>query len=583
MLADERVTWVEIDINFCAQRWGVSPCLAALDAKTPNKCALTFKTCAYQSAYTAIPVTLTLTMQNQVGLPISGRYFPCLTKVQESEQTVNIAGSDPKLAALGRRATFKFEARDFVYEDRFLDPYYDERISGDAQFSGIGYQPVGMFFERLRARDPYFANYPVRFNQGRVVDGALVADRTTHYILTEFDPEGGLVRFEGVDVLDLAANDRALVPAPSQGRLDDDITADETEITLTPAGVGEEYGTTGYVTIGREIMRFTRSGDVLTLTRGRFNTSPAAQKYGAAVQEAWRYTGKAHTCVRDLLRYKDTVPLDWIPYDEWTAEAETWFDIDLDAIITKPMPIADALGELSILGFSLFTDLAAQKIRFQPNRFLFPDEADTTPVITDDDIIGDVKYDGRDSERLTRVEFRSVQFDPTQKLDDDNFDQSYLVIAGDKEDPRAYGDVRYRLEKTRWLNQGQAAFVRVIANRYLRRFKTPPERITITVKRRKYGDIALAGIVRLQTRHIPSEFAQIETKLFQVIKRKDANAGEIALTLQRFEYNGNFGFWAAETAPDYIDATDSEKDRIAYWGPDTGDTFADGRPLYEWG
>lgn len=579
----EVVTWIEIDIDTCSRRWGVSPCTAALSAINPRKCVNTFFTCRATDAYAAEVVTLTLTKQGQV-LPIAGRYFPCLMSVKEDEQTVNLAGSDPKLAALGRRAQAKWRAADFVYEDRFLDPYYDERISGAAQFSGVGYQPVGSFWQRLRARDPYFAGYPVRINRGRVVDGALVTDRTTHYILTEFDPSDGRADFEAVDVLDLASNERALCPKPSQGRLAADLAIDAESLTLTPTGVGAEYGATGYVTIGREVIRYSaKSGDTLTgLVRGRFNTQAATAKADAAVQEAWRYTGPAYQGVNILLTQFAPVPSSWVPLADWQAEAADWFSVDVDVIVTKPVPVTRLVGELSILGFSLFTDLEAQRIEFRPNRPLFPAERAAALAITDDDIVGMPKYEGRDDERLTRVEFRSVQIDPTQEMSDDNFYRQYLGIEGDAEDPRAYGDVRYRLEKTRWLNQGRDAIIRVLAQRYLRRFSTAPIRVTVRVKRRKYGGVKLTDVVTLTTTRIPSAWGAVDGAQYQVIKRASPNDGEIDLTLQRFDYAGNFGFWAPNDAPDYDAASDAQKDTMAFWGPNTGNTWPDGRPLYEW-
>ena len=134
-MSDEVVTWVEIDIDTCSRRWGVAPCAAALSALWPRKCVNTFFTCGSQANYNATTATLVLTKKGQV-LPIATRHFPCLLSVKEDEQTVNLAGTDPKLDALGRRASVTFRAADFVYEDRFLDPYFDERISGAAQLPG---------------------------------------------------------------------------------------------------------------------------------------------------------------------------------------------------------------------------------------------------------------------------------------------------------------------------------------------------------------------------------------------------------------------------------------------------------------
>lgn len=583
-MSDEVVTWVEIDLRVCSRRFGVAPCTAALGARVPRKCVNTFLTCADTDNYNAETVTITLTRQGQVGLPISGRYFPCLLDVKETEQTVNIAGSDPKADALGRRASVTIRAADFVYADRFLDPYYDERISGAAQFSGVGYEPSGSFWQRLRARDPYFAGYPIRVKHGRVVAGALVTDRTVHYIATEFDPDNGGAVWRGVDVLDLAANDRALVPVPSQGRLAADIDATATSLTLTPSGVGDEYAASGYVTIGREIIRYHgKTGDTLTsLVRGRFNTAPINHAAAAAVQVAWRFTGKAYLALDELLTDFAKVPASWIPLADWEDEATSWFSVDVDVIVTKPTPVAKIIGELSILGFSLFTDLEAQKIRFRANRPLFPAEASAAMSITDADVVGMPKFEGRDSERLTRVEFRSVQIDPTQELADSNFVQQQFAIAGDAEDPRAYGDIRYKLEKTRWLNQGASAVVRILAQRYLLRFKSAPSRITVTVKRRKYGGVKLADVVNLTLRNIPAPWGELESAAYQVRSKSNANAGEIVLSLQRYDYTNTYGFWAANDAPDYGAATEEQKDEWAYWGPNTGDTFTDGRPLYKW-
>ena len=583
-MASETITWVEIDIKVCSLRFGVAPCMASLSLGVPRKCINTFPTCADTDNYTTETVTLTLTPKGQTGLPFEGRYFPCLMSVKESEQTVNLAGSDPKLDALGRRASIEFRASDFIYADRFLDPYYDERLSGAAQFSGVGYEPAGAFWQRLRARDPFFAGYPIRRYRGHVEDGAIVTDEVLHYIATDFSPSEGHADWKGVDVLDLASNDRALAPRPSGGRLDAELSTSDTSLTLTPEGIGAEYDSDGYVTIGREIIRYSgKSGDTLTgLVRARFNTQATLHRVDSGVQEAWRYTGPAYLGVNELLTDFASVPSSWVPLTDWEEESNLWFSVQVDVIVTKPTRVNALIGELSILGFSLITDLAAQKIRFRPNRPLLPQEQSAALVISDADVVGKPKYDSRDDERLTRVEFRSVQIDPTQELADSNFEQQNFTIAGDKEDPRAHGDIRYRLEKTRWLNQGAAATIRILAQRYLQRFSTAPERVTVTVKRRKYGALQLADVVNLQLRVIPDPWAVGGEKAYQVIKKDNVNAGEIMLVLQRFDYIGEFGFWAPNDAPDYDDATEEEKDEMAFWGPNEGDFFDDGRPLYEW-
>jgi hypothetical protein len=375
-----------------------------------------------------------------------------------------------------------------------------------------------------------------------------------------------------------------MVPRPSQGRLAADISEAATSLTLTPSGVGSEYGASGYVTLGREIIRYSsRSGDVLIgLTRARFNTEAKAHKTATAVQEAWQYSGKAIDALDVLFTDFGGVPSSWVPKAEWDEEAVVWFDVTVDTIVTKPMPVAKLVGEMSILGFSIYTDLAAQKIRFRANRPLFPQERAAALSITDADIVGHPKYDGRDAERLTRVEFRTVQIDPTQDLADSNFEQQHFTISANAEDPRAYGDIRYKLEKSRWLNQGASGMVRILAARYLKRFSEPPARVSVVVKRRKYGGVKLADVINLSLRALPSPWRIVENAAYQVIKRDKVNAGEIMLTLQRYDYTDTYGFWAPNDAPVYGSATEAQKDAMGFWGPNTGDSFADGRPLYKW-
>jgi hypothetical protein len=175
-----------------------------------------------------------------------------------------------------------------------------------------------------------------------------------------------------------------------------------------------------------------------------------------------------------------------------------------------------------------------------------------------------------------------VQRDPTKGLADDNFLQSQITIDASKEDPRAHGDIRNRVEKTRWLNQGARGIVRILARRYLLRFSGGPSRVTFVVKRRKYCGVQLTDVVNVALRSMSGPVGKIEPVAYQVVKRESVNAGEIRLTLQRFDYSGTFGFWAPNDAPDYADATDGQKDAMAFWGPNTGDTFSDGRPLYQW-
>lgn len=104
------------------------------------------------------------------------------------------------------------------------------------------------------------------------------ANRALRYQRVDWS-EYAVVQITAKDILDLADNDKAVIPSPSTGKLAA-MTAVDMTATLTPAGIGSEYPASGMVRIGRELMTLTRSGDVLTLTRAQDGTG-CGDTYGA--------------------------------------------------------------------------------------------------------------------------------------------------------------------------------------------------------------------------------------------------------------------------------------------------------------
>ena len=278
----EPITIVEIDLESCSLTWGDATCGAVLSATDPAKCFETYATCRRLTKFA--PVTTTLRFcEARPGFKPAALHFPAVKSVSTFSATANIAGADEKLSALGRRATVKVELVDFPYHDRALDPYQAQRISGAAQFGGVGYDPAkrGTFFARMRARWPFYPGKPLRIIQGFIAaDGTLTGAETRHFVLTDISPpdDQGRVTFEGKDVLALADDAKALAPKPSSGALLAGITAASASLTLTPSGAGAEYPATGQAVIGSELVRFTRSGDDVTLTeRGASGTTSATR------------------------------------------------------------------------------------------------------------------------------------------------------------------------------------------------------------------------------------------------------------------------------------------------------------------
>ncbi len=84
---------------------------------------------------------------------------------------------------------------------------------------------------------------------------------TEHYQVDSSDgPRKGLFTVVAKDPLKALDGDRALLPAPSEGRLSADLTAVATSATLVPAGIGSTYALAGEIAIGGEAMAFRSGG-----------------------------------------------------------------------------------------------------------------------------------------------------------------------------------------------------------------------------------------------------------------------------------------------------------------------------------
>lgn len=564
----EPVTFVEIDMDRCARTWGVAPCAAALSADVPRKCFNTFATCRATDAFLSAPYTVRL-CEPRPGLPKGEVYYPFLERVSQITATVNIAGSDEGMSPLGRRATVKVSFRDAPYNDLGLDPYRAERISGAAQWGGVGYDPVsrGTFFGKLRARWPHYTGRAFRILEGYLQDGAFVLEQTRHYVLTDWigPDESGLVQLEGKDPISALADDRALFPPPSNGALSADITAGDLAATLSPAGIGDaEYPASGRARIGSEILSYTRAADLLTITaRGLANTTAAAHSAGDTVQHVEFVNGERIDDFAERVALT-RLPAALIPKaTKWAPEISRWMpSVLLKTNIATPTGVAELLGSLSALGVSIFWDDVAQEMALKPNR---PPDADTIYPLSERDHIKSVKVEDRNGDRITQVNFWTVQIDPTKGANDAS---NYRRVSGfpnlEAMDSRAFGDTRIRNVLCRWFDEGADTVVSSLGRRLLRRFKVAPRRLTITVDP-KDRTIPLAAVVEVTTRQLQDETGASLPTLMQVISREPTGpGGEVEYTLQEYQFAGRYCYATDNARPTYSTSSAAQRARGMY-------------------
>jgi len=574
----EPVQIVEIDMDYCTRTYGTSPCLAVLGTTGQRKCFNTFATCQFKSAYDGNYLDLTKTINTKtlrfasprVNFPKgSAIYFPALQSISAISSTVNIAGSDESLSAFGRRATVTVTLTDFPYNDRLVDKYQPERVSGAAQYSGGGYDPttLGTFFTKLRSRSPYYVGRPLRIIDGYIDNGTLTNTRTRNFIITNMvgpDSDGN-VSFEGKDVLSLADDIKAVAPKASTGTLTVDMLETDTSFTLSPTGIGSSYSPSGYAVIGSEIVAYSLTGDVVTFTaRGQYGTTAATHSAGDSFQQVLAYThARMDTVVYDLLVNYANINPAYIDTAAWAQEVTDWMSsVYLDTVITAPTGVNTLVGELAVLGVSIWWDSVNNKIGLKANRPLFDD---TAYPLSDRNNIKEIEQQDLDQYRLTEIHFYSVQADPTKSISaKENYNRLTVTIDSNAESKQAYGDTRIREIFCRWVNNGADSIVGLLSIRLLNRFNTAPKnyRIVLDAKDRSIG---LADVIEVTSRTITDEVGNPIPTDLQVIKLMETNYGhEVEVTAQAYNYAGRFARVMANTANDYATATTTEKAKGGY-------------------
>lgn len=596
-MIEEPVQYVEIDIDTCTLTWGTGACTAALSLGTPNKCRNTWGTCGISSAtradvYDKGVLTLRF-IKSRPKMPIDGRlFFPVLTNISSFSATANIVGFKTGLGTLGRRGTVTVNLDDFPYNDNYTDKYSQERISGDAQFDSVGYNPFqkSTFWTKLRNWSPNYAGRPLRVIDTFIYllsDGTPVwsgVKATRNFIVTDIkqDYTNKKVTVEGKDVLTLAEKESAVAPKPSKGKLLADITTDATEATLTPEGIGDlEYPTEGYLIIGKEVMSYTRSGDVLTLTeRGAEKTEATTHNSGDLVQQAKRFQNASINEVVEYLLGETDVDPAFIPTADYATEVGRWAPtLRINTILTRPEAVTKYLGELSTLGVSLWWDDIDQEVVLRMNHPL--DFTETVIPVSDDSSIKSISVVDKDEERITQVHFYCVQSNPTDSLDNkNNYDRIELIFDADAQYVDNYNGTRIKEIFCRWFNTGNDAAVGVIGSRYLQRFNTSPKYHTIVVDK-KDGLGKIGDVLEVTSQYTVDVNGTPEATNLQIIGKTELMQGhEIQYSVQSYDFDIFSSFIMENDANGYDTATEAELNIGCYIVDETTLIFPDGRQPY---
>lgn len=481
------LTFVEIDVPYCANIYGTSPCTAALGVTGDAKCFNSIRTCQDRENYNDDPVALRFAIPCDY-LPQDVFAIPSIVSVGFSPGTVSL-GVD-----LGERASLTIVLRDH--------PWSDTGPAGDKYYAERDYDPyaLGTFFGKFRARQPFLRGRALRLIRG--FEGQALADmETRHYVIDSFDgprPDG-TYSITAKDVLKLADGDRAQAPQISNGRLNAGINSSVTAATLTPTGIGnDEYPASGYLNLGgTEIVSFTRSGDALTITRAQFNTLGVAHAAGDRVQVCLRYAAADPAdIISDLLITYAGVDEDFIPLTSWQTETAAFLGNVYTALIAEPVAVSDLCAELiEQAALVVWWDDVNQFVRLQVLRNIL-----TTAAVFDNNNVleGTLRTAEQPDTRLSQVWIYFVQRSPFEAVDsEDNY--AAVEIVADLEAQGDYGSAAIKKIFSRWVGTGGRSVATRMGRLQLGRFRDPPRKFNFNVFREGVGITpALGGGYRVK-------------------------------------------------------------------------------------
>ncbi len=477
---------------------------------------------------------------------------------------------DP-INGIGKRASVVVTIKDFTHSDLGLDPYVAER--------GYDSTKRSTFWLKLLTRNPYYQNRPLRVKVGYIVDGEAPDPanfQTRLYLMQRIDgPDAtGSIRITAQDPLKLLDNERSKSPLANTGTLLADITFADMSATLTPAGIGDaEYAASGTMAMGSELATFTRVADAITFVARGTNGTAEDHNAGSAMQVCTVYSGQSITEVLyDLLVNKAGISADYIDLAAWNAEADVWLsEYEIATTIAKPVGVNQLVGELAQQClFYIWWDERTQLITFRAIR---PTGHDAVSTIDDtNNIIADTQArTEKPEDRKTQVWVYHGQLDPLVDLAKPyNFLSVRATADADAEGDPEYGDSRILPIYSRWLPITATSEADKLGLRLLNRYRDNPK--TYQFKLDAKDSAIWTGDVVSATMRSIIDFtgAQVATPLQILEVRETVPGSEYEYVAQDTQFKGRYAFWAPDDEDDYLDATDADRARYAWWSDGSG-------------
>jgi hypothetical protein len=568
-LGKEPFQAIGLVLDKCTRTAGVAPCTAAQTGDA--KCYNTIATCNDTANYNRGTVEYKF-CQPTARLPIGENLLPALDSAQIQRAPTSITSGK----GMGNREVVKFKIKDFVHHDRGIDPYWSERT--------YNAETVGTFWPRFLRRNPYFEGRAVKIYSGFLNNPFSWADfEVEAYDITDISgPNKGAVEVTAKDALIRTYGEKTMVPALSVGTLLAALTDVATTATISPASAASSYPASGYLSVGDEIMGFTRSSAVLTLSRGQWGTTAAAHDAGDLIQvcEAADDENVVDFLARLFTTYIPAIVLDT---SGWDAERDEWLSSSVArGIISKPTAMDKIIGELSeSFMFDLWWDAVGQVVKLKA---LAPPSYDETPPKINDsyNILNDSLSVKRDpARRITQVHVWYNKINHAGNDDLDNYTSAQVsadIIASDSDH---YASDSIRTIKSRWIASAGAALQ--LAGRTLARFSSTPELIAFDVPIKDYADVLLGENIDVTSWQFTDFSGAAEERRFQITEKKQIEVSHsIRITAMSSIFSGRYFRIAPNSmsSTTYSAASDDERERYGFICYNS-DVFLDGTQGYK--
>lgn len=559
-MTHQSLTYVELKLRTCSLSYGAAPCTAAIGVTGERKCFNTRATCQDREHFT------------QTG-PVIRFAKPADYRPQNIDAIASISDVSVTPARirpgedLGSRASLRVSFRDHPHTDTGpgLDPYFAER----------DYDPYkrGSFWSKFRARQPYLKGEEIVLRQG-FVGQTLGEMEASLFVVESFDGPtiDGVYTITAHDPLKMLDGDRAQCPKVNRGRLSADLTNVATSFSIIPAGLGdEEYAASGWLNLGgKEMVSFTRLGDVFTIVRAQMGTVAVAHTAGDRVQQAARFDSMDPADIIHALmtRYAD-VPEAWIPLADWLAETGGYLQRVFDATIAEPTAVSKLVGELmEQAGLSVWWDELGQQMRLRVLRPIPTDAA-----LHDERLMkrGSLGIREQSDKRYSEVWINFGQVSPLGGEDVDNY--PLVSVSADLEAQDNYQSAKIRKIYSRWIARAGRTAADRVGRIVLSRYANPPRLFTYSLQRGAQGDPVLGEGYKVSHRSLQDATGARLPESVQIVSVA-RNPADFSVTAEGFNYNlpPDIGDRQVTINANLFGANVRELHDDLYPDPQTGDT-----------